>query len=144
MKAKVQAGDVDEAVVDASVSRVLNAMDAVGLLDGVVEYGAIGDNVTSPAHAEVAKDIASNATVLLKNDGDVRGELSMLPLQSCDGLVIVGSRVMTKLHGAFKVDFVLCGGASEHLSDFESGLTSGRLPRRSGRPSRRRAAARAR
>jgi len=103
MKAKVQAGDVDEAVVDASVSRVLNAMDAVGLLDGVVEYGAIGDNVTSPAHAEVAKDIASNATVLLKNDGDVRGELSMLPLQSCDGLVIVGSTFETAGGGSGKV-----------------------------------------
>jgi len=91
----VEDGSVDQSYVDDAVLRVLRAMDAIGLLNGT-KTGSVDANVTSAAHSEVAKHVAANATVLLKNEG-------ALPA-TCDGLVVVGTSFYTAGGGSGHVD----------------------------------------
>ncbi|HEY7072923.1 MAG TPA: glycoside hydrolase family 3 protein [Acidimicrobiales bacterium] len=63
----VRAGSVDEALVDAQVTRLLTVLDRIGALDdpGPGEDRAVDD----PEHAAVARRAAAEAMVLLANDG---------------------------------------------------------------------------
>ncbi len=75
LAAAVRAGDVDEKLVDAQVTRMLSVFERVGALDddGPGEETAVDD----PAHRAVARRAASEAIVLLANDG-------LLPLDRAD------------------------------------------------------------
>ena len=63
----VRAGDVDEADLDAKVSRLLGVMERIGALDD----GPPGPESSpeDPEHRALAREAAAAATVLLANDG---------------------------------------------------------------------------
>lgn len=95
----VEAGEVDESVVDEKVTRLLRLMDGVGCFsDG--DCTAEGD-LNKDAHRETARTIATAGTVMLTNDGG-------LPISEADSLAIVGPNAdSAKLGG---------GGSSEVMS----------------------------
>jgi beta-glucosidase len=67
--AAVKDGRIPEAVVDDKARRVLRTMARVGLLDGVkAETGGVRN---APEHQALARRVAAEGMVLLKNDGDV-------------------------------------------------------------------------
>ena len=87
--AAVQAGQVSQADFDDHARRVLYAMFAIGLFDAPVPRSPADNpdaNVTSPAHDLVARAIAANSTVLLRNAG------GLLPLSpaSLRTVLVVG------------------------------------------------------
>jgi beta-glucosidase len=64
----VKSGVVKESSVDESVRRVLRVKFALGLFDHPYADGK-GSNEVAPADAEVARTVAEESFVLLKNDG---------------------------------------------------------------------------
>lgn len=75
----VQAGDVDEELLDRAVSRVLElAFKTAGTPKG-------GETVDAAAHHALARRIAGEAIVLLKNEGD------LLPLRNVARLAVIGA-----------------------------------------------------
>ena len=72
--ALVRAGKIRMATVDAAVRRVLHAKAALGLFDDPY-HGSTEEReratLLAPAHRELARRVAREAIVLLKNDGDV-------------------------------------------------------------------------
>ena len=80
-------GDVDDAVIDAMASRVLGPVDALGLLgrdDCAPPDCDLYANATTPHLRALAREIATDAVVLLKNDG-------ALPLERGATVAVVGS-----------------------------------------------------
>lgn len=71
LKKKIEAGEIDEKVVDEKVLRILNLMIKLHMLDGKRKSGAYN----TPEHREKALKIAEESVVLLKN------EEKILPLQ---------------------------------------------------------------
>lgn len=71
LAALVASGDVTRAKVDDSAMRVLTPMFQMGLFDEpwISNNGSLHSNVTSPAHNALARSIAAEGIVLLKNDG---------------------------------------------------------------------------
>jgi beta-glucosidase len=73
----LQAGAVSEAVIDASVRRILEAKLRLGLFDSpYVDEDRAGEVLADPAHREVARVAAERSAVLLRNAG------SLLPLDA--------------------------------------------------------------
>eukprot|EP01116_Phalansterium_solitarium_P024208 TRINITY_DN8802_c0_g1_i1.p1 TRINITY_DN8802_c0_g1~~TRINITY_DN8802_c0_g1_i1.p1 ORF type:complete len:673 (+),score=239.95 TRINITY_DN8802_c0_g1_i1:161-2179(+) len=70
LRAAIDAGLVPQARLDDMVTRILTSMFAAGLFDHP-PVGNITANVESPAHAELAYEVAAAGTVLLKNDGQL-------------------------------------------------------------------------
>ena len=70
----VQDGQVPMATLNTMVSRILTQMFRFGLFDHG-PTGSLSAVVTTPAHAQVGRQVAEAGTVLLKNSGDA------LPLQ---------------------------------------------------------------
>ncbi|KAL6059482.1 Thermostable beta-glucosidase B [Balamuthia mandrillaris] len=68
--ALVESGIVSEKMLDESVLRVLTAMFRVGLFD-FPNPNIRSNNVTSPAHNDLARKLSAASTVLLKNDRQV-------------------------------------------------------------------------
>lgn len=82
----VQAGRVDEALVDEAVRRVLRAKYRLGLFDDPYRYADLARErtlVLTPEHRALARDVARRSLVLLKNDGHV------LPLAGDLGTIAV-------------------------------------------------------
>ncbi|MCJ1674488.1 MULTISPECIES: glycoside hydrolase family 3 C-terminal domain-containing protein [unclassified Rathayibacter] len=88
----VHSGELDESLVDASVARVLALTD--------LPHTAIGD-IDVDAHHALARTLAADSVVLLKNDGDV------LPLAGPSRLAVIGSFATTP---RFQ------GGGSSHIN----------------------------
>jgi beta-glucosidase len=67
LAAAVRAGEVDEALVDAQVARLLTVFERIGALDddGPGDEGS----VDLPDHRRVAREAATGSMVLLANDG---------------------------------------------------------------------------
>src|SRR4051812_18164634 len=63
----VRAGGVDESVVDAEVARLLTVFDRLGALDDDPEQAE--QSIDKPEHRVLARQAASEAMVLLHNDG---------------------------------------------------------------------------
>jgi beta-glucosidase len=74
LKQAVQDGQVPMSTLDGMVSRILTEMFRFGLFDRA-PTGSLSAVVTTPAHAEVGRQVAETGTVLLKNSGGI------LPLQ---------------------------------------------------------------
>jgi beta-glucosidase len=68
LAAAVRAGEVDEALLDAQVRRLLGALDATGALDDPPE-GVPERSVDRPEHRALAREAAAEAMVLLANRG---------------------------------------------------------------------------
>lgn len=67
LAAAVRAGEVDEAAVDAQVTRLLGVLDRIGALD---DEGPGDETATDrPEHRRVARRAATESMVLLANDG---------------------------------------------------------------------------
>ena len=80
-------GVVDEATLDASVRRVLEAKLRMGLFDDpYVDEARAAEVLDDPAHREVARVAAERSAVLLRNEGD------LLPLDagSLGSIAVIG------------------------------------------------------
>ena len=89
----VRTGQLDEGVLDGQVSRLLSVAQRVGALDDAP--GAPEESVDLPAHRELARRAAAEATVLLANDG-------ILPLDPANmgSLALVGPNAdLLQIHG---------------------------------------------
>ena len=92
--AAVQAGLIDEALVDRSVARVLRMKFMLGLFENpyVDEVGAV-TVFDTPAQRELARQIAHKSMVLLKN------EAALLPLaKSLNGIAVIGPQADNVRH----------------------------------------------
>ena len=65
----VRAGEVDEALVDAQVTRLLGVLDRIGALDD--DPGAGEESVDRPEHRALAYEAAAGSIVLARNEGGV-------------------------------------------------------------------------
>jgi len=99
LREAVESGAVDESVVDAKVRRILGTMERFGVFDRDGGSDAEADDaLDAPEHRELARRIAVEGTVLLRNDG-------ALPLADDAELAVVGPNAdAAKLGG---------GGSSE-------------------------------
>ncbi|MFI1091048.1 glycoside hydrolase family 3 C-terminal domain-containing protein [Streptomyces sp. NPDC020917] len=78
LAAAVRAGEVEEALVDAAVRRVLRLAARAGLLSGTPAAVAVADRPAGIDGDALAREIAATACVLLRNE--VRGGAPVLPL----------------------------------------------------------------
>ncbi len=77
----VQSWQIDEALVDQAVRRVLRLVVLSGRMDGQVSQGA----VNTPAHQKLARKLAEEAITLLKNEG------GLLPLgKQVKSIAVIG------------------------------------------------------
>lgn len=90
-KQLLQRGDLSVAVLDEKVRRILRLMLTIHVLDGR-PAGAIN----TPAHQAVARQVAEQAIVLLKNDGP----LLPLNLTSLKSIAVIGENaIRPQAHG---------------------------------------------
>lgn len=86
LKELVETGQVDEALIDESVLRILKLKDKLGLFENPYR-GADAkleqEIVLSAAHRQAAREAAAKSCVLLKNDG-------VLPLQTKQKIALIG------------------------------------------------------
>lgn len=90
----LSAGQVTMARIDDSVTRILWPLVHVGAIDGNwSNAGSLLDNVTTVGHVELARRIAAESTVLLRNKGGV------LPLSTAAGrsVVVVGGQATSPI-----------------------------------------------
>ena len=89
LPALVESGELPMAVVDEAVRRVLRVKRRAGLFNDPFRYGDPGleaEVLLSDAHRAVARDVARQSMVLLKNDGGV------LPLaRDLESLAVIGA-----------------------------------------------------
>ena len=97
VKAAMEAGDLDETGVDDKVRRLLLLMERVGLFG---EREAVDPNTNTPANAQLTRQTANEAIVLLKNEGD----LLPLNLDKINSIAVIGQ------NGG--VEQILGGGSS--------------------------------
>jgi beta-glucosidase len=92
--AAVQSGALDEAVLNRTVERLLN------IILRAKETPKGGQTIELDAHHALARRIASEAVVLLKNEG------SLLPLKGDETLAVIGNAAISP---------VFQGGGSSHI-----------------------------
>jgi len=113
----VATGEVSEAMLDASVRRVLNIKNTVGLFDDPyrsLDAARETADVTRDEHAALARDAARRSIVLLKNDGD------LLPLKkSGQRIALIGPFASDRLN--LEGCWTLFGDAARHVT-LEDGL----------------------
>lgn len=97
LREAVESSELDEAVIDNKVKRVLRSMASIGCFDEQPE-----GELDTPAHRELARDIATEGAVLLQNDGT-------LPLGDVASLAVIGPNADTAKLG---------GGGSSEVSPF--------------------------
>lgn len=81
---EVAAGTVKEAVVTEKATRVVYSLAKVGALD-TPRPPTAGADVTSAAHLALARQLASSACILLKNEG------GLLPLAMSMKVAVIGN-----------------------------------------------------
>jgi beta-glucosidase len=93
--AAVRSGELDEAVLDRAVSRVLQLIDRApsGAVD-VGEEATVRPEFDADGHHALAREAAAECAVLLKNDGD------LLPLRPSvgDTVAVIGEFARTPRH----------------------------------------------
>jgi beta-glucosidase len=95
LAAAVAAGSVSQTRVDDMATRMLVPMYALGMIDNP-PTGSLSANASSLAHDTLARVLAEQSTVLLKNDGNI------LPLSSKPGksYLILGDETTVTGHGS--------------------------------------------
>lgn len=93
----VQEGDLDEAVIDDKVSRLLTLLDRTGATDSI----APEDTLDTPEDRALVRRAGGEAIVLLKNDNDV------LPLDDSKTIAVIGANAMYTQYQ---------GGGSAHVT----------------------------
>ncbi|WP_026930606.1 glycoside hydrolase family 3 protein [Glycomyces tenuis] len=84
IQAALERGLLDEADIDAAVSRNLTVRFGLGEFDSEDPYAGIGDEaVDSEAHRALAREAAAQSITVLKNDG-------VLPLKSPRTIAVIG------------------------------------------------------
>jgi beta-glucosidase len=83
LKAEVDAGKVDTKLIDDAVRNILRVKMRMGLFDKPVPASAAGSGMFTPEARDIAKRLATESMVLLKNDGEA------LPLARSTGKVAV-------------------------------------------------------
>ena len=95
IKAKVNSGDVKQDKVDDAALRVLTPMFAMGVFDKP-NNNTQENNVTSLANNKLARDLAAQSIVLLKNDGNLFPLKSSGPIK----LALIGDQAKSPtVHG---------------------------------------------
>lgn len=69
LAARIRSGEVEEALVDRAVLRVLAQKEELGLLDETFDAPPTAIDLDTPAHRDVALRLAEESLVLLTNDG---------------------------------------------------------------------------
>lgn len=82
LKAAVAAGEVTETAIDDHAGRVLLLIVRCGLLDGNPKQARA--ELMTPAHRQIARDVAAESFVLLKNEN------GLLPLTSAPSIAVIG------------------------------------------------------
>lgn len=84
-------GQVDLERIDTSVRRLLDAKEALGLLDDpFVDEQAAQTVLSDPAHRDAARTAAEESAVLLRNEGD------LLPLTGIRSVAVLGQMADSK------------------------------------------------
>ncbi|MDS0223005.1 glycoside hydrolase family 3 C-terminal domain-containing protein [Haloarcula sp. S1AR25-5A] len=92
----VESGEVDETVLDAKLLRLLGVMESIGCFTG--DDRSADGVLDSADHRQLARDVATEGTIMLTNDGT-------LPLSESDSIALIGPNAdAAKLGG---------GGSSE-------------------------------
>lgn len=87
LKKSVEDGDVDVSLVDKACRRVLESKQRLGLFDDPYKYcdeKRLKTDMYTPAHREVAREIAAETFVLLKNKENI------LPLSGHGKIALIG------------------------------------------------------
>ncbi|WP_426725307.1 glycoside hydrolase family 3 N-terminal domain-containing protein [Curtobacterium flaccumfaciens] len=90
---RVRSGQVDEALVDRAVLRVLRQKERLGLLepDAFAEDAPTGIDLDTPLHQALARQLAAKSLVLLSNDsGTVDSTTAVLPLAPGASVAVIG------------------------------------------------------
>lgn len=90
---RVRSGQVDEALVDRAVLRVLRQKERLGLLepDAFAEDAPTGIDLDTPLHQALARQLAAKSLVLLSNDsGTVDSTTPVLPLAPGASVAVIG------------------------------------------------------
>ncbi len=87
----IENGEVEEALLDDKVRRILHVMDQIGLLYGKRKTGTRN----TEGHQQTAREIAEEAVVLLKNENNT------LPFDRSEtkNVLVVGENAVRKHHG---------------------------------------------
>ncbi len=95
LKASVENGELDEALIDESVRRILTYKYKTGLMDDPYKYlqPENEDRIFSDAHRQVARELGRESIVLLKNDAHDHGAgAKVLPLSKSARVALLGPK----------------------------------------------------
>ncbi|MBN1535421.1 MAG: glycoside hydrolase family 3 C-terminal domain-containing protein [Anaerolineales bacterium] len=88
----LEAGEISIEEIDAVVSRILQTKFKLGLFDNpYVDKGTVQDHFETPKQRRLAREIARQSIVLLKNDG-------LLPLKEVKTLAVIGPNANEPRH----------------------------------------------
>jgi beta-glucosidase len=79
---RLRDGRMDERIVDRAVLRVLTQKEQLGLLDETFDSSPTPVDLDSPAHRQLARDLAAESVILLTNDG-------ILPIETAPAKIAV-------------------------------------------------------
>lgn len=97
LREAVESGELNEAVIDEKVERIVRSMASIGRFDERPT-----EELDTHEHRTLAREMATEGTVLLKNDGT-------LPLADVDSIAVIGPNADTAKIG---------GGGSSEVSPF--------------------------
>ncbi|WP_261305065.1 glycoside hydrolase family 3 N-terminal domain-containing protein [Paenibacillus andongensis] len=107
----VESGEIEEALIDISLRRVLETKFTLGLFENPYEYGDFFYEIEKSENAKLSCEIAEKSMVLVKNED------AMLPLKKNLKVALIGPASDTKTN--FFGGYSSVGSASTRSSDFD-------------------------
>lgn len=99
----ISSGQVPQSRLDDMATRILTALYSVGAMENFTPTGNLGVNVTSEAHDELARVLATSAITLLQNTGGI------LPLPA-------SGKTIALIGDAGSINPTVAGGGSGHVN----------------------------